>query len=103
MNEKYLRHEIQVDGVTYINFIGKAKDLSDMVKEWIAEDLYRNPCENHRSFYQDDEFLDSLRVADELDAIWLKEDENLYCLSYIDGNGYIDGTIAKVELKEVYL
>lgn len=55
--------------------IGKASDLANEVKKWIEEDLYRNPCENGRSF-KDDEFECELNLADDLDKLWLTNGDN---------------------------
>ena len=100
-SENVLRHQDSIDGINYVRFVGTAEDLSTMVKGWIVDDLDRIPYENRRSFYDDGEFLNALEIADTLDGIWLDGFEGLYQLSYIDGEGFINGTILKLVGKEI--
>lgn len=74
----------RIDGGNVMYYLGTAEDLSDMCKDWITEDIFRIPKENRRSFYNDDEFMNTLIVADELDDLWLNtcNDRALYILSY---------------------
>ena len=87
-----LRYEDNAD----IYYIGTAKVLSNMVKEWITGMLYDIPENSYRSFMQDEEFKDALQIADTLDEIVLGDKHSLYKLHYIDGEGYVNGQITKV-------
>lgn len=91
----YTEQESKYDFATEC-FVGKAKDLSNMVKGWIKEDLYTNPYENGRPFW-DDEFQDALEVANTLDELWADQKDALYKLSYVDCNGFVNGLIVKLE------
>lgn len=85
------------------SYIGTAEDLSNQVKKWIEEDLYRIPNENQRSFLSDPEFLLELRLADKLDELARHDYENehdmpLYDVQFTDY--YNNFEIFRLERKE---
>ena len=85
-NKNYLR----IENGPEIWFVGTAKALADMVKEWIVEELYSIPDENGRSFYKDEEFQDALETADELDTLAREYgDFQLFQIHYTDGEEWI--------------
>ena len=92
---------MKIDEGIDIYYVGTAKNLANMVKEWIIEDLYRIPDENGRSFLEDEEFKEALEVADRFDEIATWNSNVLYSLHYIDGEGYVNGEIKKLVMEDL--